>query len=345
MSFLDFLKDNDKLKNMSIADPHEVYSKILKGASGTSSSRSLRYNIFYQIYAFKGVTEGLGTSTLVANIALAIAELGLSVLVIDTSILRPVQDTLLKTNIKDLEDDKILDWFDLPYTKNSVLHESGYNNNISVLSFHNRGVVDALSTNDNDTLVDMAITDFHTKFDIILIDCSHELTSVNTTALQMSQQVIQIWNDAPSVLNNLDMFITNCVTLSCPMDKMRNVVYSKISRQMMGSMDSLLKQYRFKKVTSYVNSEACADVLCLSKPLWQFASTEEDIIAYTNAIIDLVKLILNIQDEESGVGTITSNDIMEGKVEGTLTKKMLDEAENIPIEIVRDIGFEEGDAD
>ena len=53
--------------------------------------------MFYQIFAFKGVADGVGTSTLVANVALALADLGLTVLVMDTSMLHPVQDILLKT--------------------------------------------------------------------------------------------------------------------------------------------------------------------------------------------------------------------------------------------------------
>lgn len=324
--------DNDKVKNIKLGDPRAIYNSILKGASGANVVRDLKYNIFYQIFAFKGIVEGVGTSTLVANTAIAIADLGLSVLVIDTSILNPVQDTLLKTKLEDKDADKIKDWFDLPYTKFSVLHQSSINNKISVLSFYNRTVIDALSTNDNNTLVDLALTEFHTKFDIILIDCCHELTSVNTASLQMSQQVIQVWNDTPTVLSCLDNFITNCVTLSCPMDKMRNVVYSKINREAMGSMDNLLKQYRFKKLTSFINSEACSLVLTIDKVLWQYASSNKDIEAYTNSIIDVVALILNIQElNNKSRGTITSNDIMEGKVDGTVTKKMLDKDPDIEI--------------
>ena len=317
--------DESKTSNLTIKDPRELYKAFLKGTSGAGLARDLKYNIFYQIFAFKGIKEGVGTSTLVANTAVAIADLGLSVLVIDTSILQPTQDTLLHTNLDNYDEDKIKDWFELPYTRQSVLHQSRINSNVSVLSFFRRNVIDCLSTNDNSSLVDLALTMFHNKFDIILIDCCHELTSINTSALQMSQQVIQVWNDQPTVLANLDMFITNCVTLSCPMDKMRNVVFSKISREAMGSMDVLLKQYRFKKLTSFVNSESCSLVCTLDRILWQYASKDKDIIEYTNSIIDIVGLILNIAElDGKAKGTITSNDIIDGKVEGTLSKKFVD---------------------
>lgn len=326
--------DESKTSNLKIKDPRELYNSVLKGTSGASVTRDLKYNIFYQVYAFKGIKDGVGTSTLVANTAIAIAELGLSVLVIDTSVLQPSQDTLLNTNLDNYDDDKIKDWFDLPYTKQSVLHQSHINNKVSVLSFHKRNVIDVLSTNDNSSLVDLALTMFHTKFDIILIDCCHELTSINTTALQMSQQVIQVWTDTPTVLANLDMFITNCVTLSCPMDKMRNVIFSKLGREAMGSMDGLLKQYRFKKLTSFIDSEACNFILTLGKVLWQYPSNDKDVIDYTNSIIDIVALVLNIAElDNTAKGTITSNDIVDGKVEGTVTKKLMDDEAKIREEL------------
>ena len=65
----------------------------------------------------------------------------------------------------------------------------------------------------------------------------------------MSQKVIQVWNDSPTVVSNLDNFISNCVTLCCPLDKMRFVIYSKDNPDVIGGLDELLKQYRLKKIT------------------------------------------------------------------------------------------------
>ena len=73
-------------------------------------------------------------------------------------------------------------------------------------------------------------------------------------------------------------------------------------------------------------------VLTLGKVLWQYASKDEDVIQYTNSIIDIVSLILNIQElNNEAKGTITSNDIMMGKVDGTLTKEMLEKTSRVEI--------------
>ena len=332
MGLLDKFIDKEKTEKLTVKDPRAIVNSILKGTSGSSLVRDLKYNIFYQIYCFKGVVDGVGVSTLVANTALAMADLGISVLVIDTSILQPVQDVLLKTNVENKNEKNLYDWFDLPYIRNSVLHSSSLNNRVSVLSFYgkHRGMIDVLSTNDSGSLVDLALTEFHNKFDIILIDSCHELTSINMAAMQMSQQIIQVWNDTPTVVSNIDDFITNCVTLSCPLDKMRNVVFSKLNRDAMGNLDVLVKEYRLKKLATCYLSESCSLVLVTGKPLWQYVSSNKDIIEYTNFIIDVISLILNIDTlgSKKARGTITSNDIVEGKVDGTLSKEIMEDSHN-----------------
>lgn len=328
MSFLDKFVDKEKVASASIRNPREIFNEILKQTSGSAFTRDVRFNIFYQIWAFKGVVEGVGTSTLVANTALALANAGLTVCVIDTSIMAPVQDILLKTDIA-VESDtakEILDWFDLPFTRNSVLHVSKLSSKVSVLSFKGKGrtVLDALSTNDSDSLVEMAFSSLHTKFDIILVDTCQELTTINTACLQQAQQIIQVWSDSPTVLGNLENFVTNQIILSCPLDKMRNVVVSMATKDVIGDVDPLIKQYRLKKITTNYLSEEISMLLTTGKSLYQAESTDDLVIEYTNCIIDIICVILNIYDKKQDDGLISSNDIMEGKVDGTLHKEIKD---------------------
>lgn len=330
MAFLDKFIDREKAAQATIKDPREIFNNILKQTSGSAFTRELKYEIFYSIIAFRGVVEGVGTSTLVANTALAIAQTGLTVCVIDTSVIAPVQDVLLKTSesVNNEHDGaEHLDWYDMPYTRKSVLHVSKLNKNISVLSFKGKkhGIVDILSTNDSETLVDIALTELHNKFDLVLIDCCHELTAVNTACLQQAQQVIQVWNDSPTVLASLENFITQSIVISCPLDKMRNVVYSRIVKDAMGSLDVLVEQYRLKHIATSYTSEELSMLIVTGKTLWQCESLDESVVDYTNCIIDIVCHILNIHDDtDDPKGTITSNDIMDGKVNGTLHKELSD---------------------
>ncbi len=328
MGLINRFIDTEKTSKVKMVSPKELYGNMLKAVSGHGAVRDVKFDIFYQIIAFKGVVEGVGCSTLVANTALAVAQLGLSVCVIDTSVLSPVQDILLKTDYKNRvpDKDKRLDWFDLPFTKLSVLHESKLHRNISVLSFYgkDRGVVDMLSTNDTADLVELAYTQLHTKFDLILVDCCHEVTSVNTAALQQSQHVIQVWNDAPTVVHNIENFINNCACLSCPLDKMRTVVYSKIMDDVVGDLDAVLAQYRLNKLASCRFSKDVQRVAVIGGTLYQYASEDEDITNYTEFIIAIACHVCNIHDESEPHGTITSQDIMDGKVDGTYHKELKD---------------------
>lgn len=326
-----FSKDN--LANTTIKDPRDILTNLLKITSGAGFSRSLKYSIFYRVIGFKGATTGVGCSTIVANTALALADLGLTVCVLDTSIQHPIQDTLLKTGVNDSSKDDRLDWFDLGFTTRSCLHVSGRSNSISVLSFHGKGrtVLDMLSTKDSKDLVDNAIDTVQDKFDIVLIDLCDELTKVNIFALQKSQHIIQVWDDSMACLSSLDSTITNNVILSCPMDKMRYVVENKTHDDTIGNMDVLLKQYRFTRLGHCGISTEISRVCSLNRPIWQLPSNDESIIEFTEMIANIVKHICNISEEEeksdkkSKKPKITSNDIVDGKVEGTLHKKLKDE--------------------
>lgn len=332
MGLFDRVTDKEKLQKITVANPRETLNEILKRTSGSSYVRDVKFNIFYQTYGFVGVSEGVGCSTIVANTAIAIAKAGLTVCVIDTSILRPVQDVLLNTDESVYSEDdgkEHLDWFDMPYTRKSTLHVSKIDKNISVLSFKGkkRGIVDAVGTTDSPTLVEMALTELHNKFDIILLDICSELTEISAACLQMAQQVIQVWNDSPLVLANLENFIINAMTLSCPMDKMRFVVLNKLCRDAMGNLDELVRQYKVNKLaTSYISQELTL-LTVTGKTLFQYASSDKSVIAYTDCILDIAAHILNIPRADEKTGTITSQDITDGKVDGTLHKKLKEEEE------------------
>lgn len=331
------IQEKTVMEKIGQTTPKDVFESLLKQVSGAKYTREIQFDLFYQIYGFRGTVEGIGTSSIVANTALAIAQAGVNVLVIDTSILAPVQDILLKTAYSQNQEnlDTRVDWFDLPYTRNSVLHPSGLDNKISVLSFYGkkRGIIDMLSTNDSKTLVESAIEEYRRQFDVILIDICHEPTAIVMECLHVAQRIIQVWNDSPTCLSNLECEINNLVTLACPLDKLRNVVYSMTCRESIGNCDTLLKQYRLSKLTEIHQSEHVYLSSCTESSFWYSNSSHKDIVEYNLAIIDIVKYILNIktleEKEKEKKGTITSNDIMEGKVEGTTTRKWRKRMRNV----------------
>ena len=112
---------------------------------------------------------------------------------------------------------------------------------------------------------------------------------------------------------------------------MRNVVYSQIMDDIIGNLDDMLAQYRLTKLAENTFSKDIRRVSVLGKPLYQYTSNEPDIIEYTECIIKIACHILNIHDEDEDLpkGTITSQDIMDGKVEGTYHKELKDYNEKL----------------
>lgn len=295
----------DKAKNVEMVDPKQVFASVLKAFSGAEFGRETKYRIFYHIIGFKGITGGVGCSTIVANTAVALAELGLSVCVIDTSILHPCQDELLKTNYKTQEGDK-LDWFDMPFTSHSVLNISRVNKNISVLSFagKDRTILDMVGTLDSAELMDYAVDAVSDKFDIILIDLCDEPSNVNVTAMQKAQQVIQVWSDSVPCMASITQSISNNVILSCPLDKMRYVVENKTIDDTMGNLDSLYKEYGFRRLSHCGLSYEIARVASLGHILWGYGTFEATVVDFNNCILDIVLYICDIDKEGLTTGEL-----------------------------------------
>ena len=120
-------KSRNKLDEVKIKSMGEILGDVLKATSGTISAEGGDFNvIFNKIVGFRGVRDGLGTSLFVSNLALALANRGLKICVVDTAMLYPVQDTYLKTKIKQVgaQQDEVRDWFDLQYSDKDVLNIS-----------------------------------------------------------------------------------------------------------------------------------------------------------------------------------------------------------------------------
>lgn len=289
-----FNRNGSGISGLSFSNPSDILKDLLQTSSGATLERQVRYNIFNQIVAFKGVKEGVGCSTIVANTALLIAKLGLTVCVVDTSIVSPCQDILLKT---DYNDEKKVDWFEMGFSDKSVLNLSGIDSRVSVLSFHNRTYVDMLSTSDNPSLVELAFSQLSTKFDVILIDICHEPTNIAATALQMSQKVIQIWSNGETCLRNVESFIRNNIVLSCAMDKMRYVVTSMTVDSVPTDWEEILKKYHFKHLSHVGLSLEIARVAAQGQTLLNFPTRDKSIQEFNDCITDIVAHLLDINSD------------------------------------------------
>lgn len=320
--------DKSKLKDIKLKSPGDILLDIYKTTSGTHEVRTREFDIFYKIIGFKGVRDGLGVSTLVANTAIALAKFGLTVCVIDTSILRPAQDILLKTDVRERKakgkekTDRVYDWFDMPFIKSSVFNTSKYNNKINVLSFTDRTLLELIGLNDSATLVDLAMEKIEDTYDIILIDICNEPSSVANACMLKANQIYQVWGNAPQDLLAIQSAVTDNLICSVPLDKMKYIITSMTVDDVSTPWSDLYKQFRFKELAHVGMSLDIARLLCLGKVPYDYVSESEDIEEFNDCINNICAQILGVTIEKKESGKLTANDIDEGKVDGTVKKKM-----------------------
>lgn len=308
-------KSRNKLDNVQIKSMGEILGDVLKATSGTKSTEGGEdFNIiFNKIVGFRGVRDGLGTSLFVSNLALALANQGMKICVVDTSMLYPVQDTYLKTKIKQVgaQQDEVRDWFDLQYDDKDVLNISSLNQGIVVLSFTERNLTDLTSISDTLELGQGAIDKVSPQFDLVLVDIANEYTSVGLAAMQACDVIYQIWSNDRASLASLDSFISNMMTQAIPYSKMQQVILLSAIEGIMQSLTDVYKRYGFKEVARVGLSEVIARENAVGRLPVTTRTAHEDIEEYKMAIAAVAKLVLNVDDGEKMIAGEKVSDIIE----------------------------------
>ena len=308
-------KSRNKLDEVKIKSMGEILGDVLKATSGTKSAEGGEdFNvIFNKIVGFRGVRDGLGTSLFVSNLAVALANQNLKICVVDTAMLYPVQDTYLKTKIKQVgaQQDEVRDWFDLQYSDKDVLNISSLNQGIVVLSFTERNLADLTSISDTLELGQGAIDKISPQFDLVLVDIANEYTSVGLAAMQACDVIYQVWSNDRASLASLDSFISNMLTQAIPYGKMQQVILLSAIEGIMQSLTEVYKRYGFKEVARVGLSETIARENAVGRLPVTTRTAHEDIEEYKMAIADVAKLILNVDDGEKMIAGEKVEDIIE----------------------------------
>lgn len=316
-----FGKKKVNLDTVANFNPKSVFEDLLRATSGADVVTKVEYSIYYKVVGFKPAKEGIGCSTIVASTAMALAKLGLSVCVLDTSILSPTQDVLLNTGNKSTED-----WLSMPYTNSSVVSVSRRNSKVHVLGFRNRTIIDLLSISENEELASIAFAQLYDKYDIFLVDLSNEPSSVSVSCMQKCQRVIQVWSNSPDCLSNISKFVENNVICSCSFDKMNRVVLSNVVDDISTDWQTVLDKYKFRKLGNIPVSLEVARVLALGKLPFDYPSTAEGINLFNTCITDIVNDLLEVEAEpENLTGKSLEDALAEEVVQSASSEDVLND--------------------
>ena len=264
-----------------------LFVGVLKNFSGDKVVQESKHKLFNSIIAFKGVVEGVGCSTIVANTALALAAKGLNVCVVDTSILYTSQRYYLNVSKS-----KTNDWFDLASSSDNIFDVSKFDDKISVLSFKERTIVDLLSLKDSENLVAVTYRMLTKIFDVVLVDLSHETTNISTAAAVHAHIVYQVTSNDLHCLSSMDKFLQNMVICSCPLGKLRNVIINKSLTSVTTDWRGILGKYMFTEVVRLALSLDVAELAATSSRLYGISGASEAVKEFCKGVDVIVETIL-----------------------------------------------------
>lgn len=304
--------------------PNEIVVKMLSDVSGANATESSKYMLYDKTIAFKGVLDGVGCSTIVANLALELAAYGLKVCVIDTSFLYPAQYKLLNVEIED-SINGAKDWLDMGKTAESgyVLKPSKYSSNIMVLGFINRSIVHLIGNYDSEDLVTVAYKYLEPLYDVLLVDVCSETTNVTTAAAIHAHTVYQVWSDDYLVLSNLNKHLDNMRSRCCNADKMRNIIINKNMINTSSDWNEIVKGYNFNIIANMPFSLELAKQMRYGNPLSKIGSKNKDLNVLYSEMNKIVNKILGLDNKAKN--TVKARDVKDGKVAGTVSEKLIEE--------------------
>lgn len=225
-------KGGEAVKSASEIANETINAIILKLGGGGEDKK--RRRVIDNFVAFMGAAGGVGTSTIVANVAQALSNRGMQVLVVDTNVQYPVMQTFFNIR-QELEKKDIVSFV---MGKNVIGESIEQCGKVSVMCANNRTLVDAANcdTAKGSENLFNALESVRELFDVILFDCGTNLGfDIVNTALFKADAVYLVWDEGISSIANTDrirrnMYLTGIEAnnkVRVVLNKRTNVHYSK----------------------------------------------------------------------------------------------------------------------
>lgn len=220
-----------------------VLKKFLGVLSGGNTLKVSEQLLFDKVIGFRGIVPGVGTSTIVQNVAIALSEnTNCTVCVLDMNCLYPTQYPMLLSNDEMISNSgkSKKDLFDFNGDVSDIVYTTSYKN-VFVTGFWDRTVVDMLSAKDSDATFNQVLGGLKSFFDIILVDLSYELTTMNTQAGIKCNKIINVADQSLKCVVNLRKSLNTSATLAVPFAKANTVVLNKVAPDLNTDTVGLLK--------------------------------------------------------------------------------------------------------
>lgn len=261
--------------------------EVLRLCSGISSEALRLSNtlLFDKVIGFRGIVEGVGCSTVVQNVAIALSsKTDYNICVIDTNMLYPMQYTLLKATNASVTSD----WFDFAGDLSAVISKSSIYSNLYVLGFKNRGVTDILSVKDNESMVSALLKEAKAFFDVILFDLGHELTAVNVHSMLSCNKIYNVIDPSVKSVLGLNASMTEMLTLGVAKQKCERTIINKRIQNLETGLEGVLKRVGLTPIGSIPLSKEIAITGFTGKRLWGINTRSYEVNTFSTVIDSIV---------------------------------------------------------
>lgn len=225
-----------------------VLGKLLGGISGDNSLKLSDQLLFDKIIGFRNIVPGCGASTIVQNLAIALAEhTSYNICVLDTNFMYPMQYTYLVNSEEKTKKKDILDFMgDL----SEIMLPTNYSN-IYIVELTNRDIADMLSGKDDRRNIENVMTAVKSYFDVVLVDLSSEYTNTNIYSAIKCNKIYQVGDTSLKCIYNLKKSMNLMATLAVPMAKANKVIINKNIEGLNTGIEKALKEVGLE-LTGYI---------------------------------------------------------------------------------------------
>ena len=264
-----------------------ILKKVLKTLSGSTDFKVLDQLVFDKIIGFRGLAPGVGTSTIVANLATSLVEkTNYKVCVLDTSFLHPTQYSFLaKTVITKNQGDILTFEKDI----SEILIETN-NKNLFLASLIDRTLIDMLSTKDSEATIATVINTLKSYFDIILVDLPTEITRITTESAIQCNYIITVADSSTKCMFNLTKSLNTLASLGIPPAKCNRIILNKVMKDVITNSSRVLEEADLDVIGEIPFSEQIAIAGVTGKRVWSDVS-KGDLALFNDTITNIIEII------------------------------------------------------
>ena len=266
---------------------------LISTLSGQNAADVNTKLLFNSIIGFRGIVDGVGCSTIVADLAHAFSDrTNKSVCVVDTNILYPTQYALLCNTFSPEAKLALKDWFCSEVDIPERIIDTKYKR-VSLLGCYNRRLADAFSSSDTTKLAEDTFDRLKELFDVVLVDLSHEWSQIGMTAAIQCNKIYNVMDLSPRCINNVPQSLNNLASSAVPFSKFRSTIINKYSVKGVLGIDDVIKKHHLEVVSTIPFSEEIYVQGTQNRSCWAMGTLNYEIERYNEELDNILCSIVN----------------------------------------------------